>query len=302
MDTHQHRLHERDLEFQHRRTELKLAADGIKPIGLRPEAPVHGAEAFVASLQDVDLERVLSVVEEVHLNGYAIVTDFLTPDTVEQVRTGMAPLFTSTANMFKQFDHGRYDGHQTIHVQNVLAKTDAADQVAANPLLRALVAGVLGHDFIFNSAAVAMSPDPGCSPQGLHRDDGFYALIPRPHMPLVLTVAVALDDFSADNGGTQVIPGSSSWPDARQPENDEIELCEMPAGAMLMWDGAIYHGGGGNRTDQSRRTLTLNYTRGWLRTQFNQIFIGPARTGVGHAARVASGPRLPPQRPWIGWL
>ena len=49
----------------------------------------------------------------------------------------------------------------------------------------------------------------------------------------------------------------------------------MPAGSMLIWDGALYHGGGGNRTQDTRRTLTFNYTRGWLRTQFNQYLSIP---------------------------
>jgi ectoine hydroxylase-related dioxygenase (phytanoyl-CoA dioxygenase family) len=271
---HTHRLHERDLEYQHRRLELELAADGIKPVGVTPEAPVHGASEFVGSLQSVDIDRVLSVVEEMHQNGYAIVPDLLSQEQVERIRDTLAPLYAGTAGMFKTFDHP-HAGHQTIHVQNVLAKTDGADEIATNPLLRAIVGGVLGHDFIMNAGAVAMSPDPGCSPQGLHRDDGFFALIPRPHMPLVLTIAVALDDFTAENGGTQLIPGSCCWPDSRQPQDEEIILCEMAAGSMLLWDGAIYHGGGGNTTQLSRRTLTLNYTRGWLRTQFNQYLSVP---------------------------
>ena len=38
----------------------------------------------------------------------------------------------------------------------------------------------------------------------------------------------------------------------------------------------MLHGGGANRTrDQTRRTLTLNYTRGLLRTQFNQYLCVP---------------------------
>jgi ectoine hydroxylase-related dioxygenase (phytanoyl-CoA dioxygenase family) len=49
----------------------------------------------------------------------------------------------------------------------------------------------------------------------------------------------------------------------------------MDAGSVLLWDGAIFHGGGANRTPQPRRTVLLNYTRGWLRTQFNQFLSLP---------------------------
>ena len=41
---------------------------------------------------------------------------------------------------------------------------------------------------------------------------------------------------------------------------------------------SLFHGGGGNTTDSNRRTLTLNYTRGWLRTQFNQYLSIPRET------------------------
>jgi ectoine hydroxylase-related dioxygenase (phytanoyl-CoA dioxygenase family) len=50
----------------------------------------------------------------------------------------------------------------------------------------------------------------------------------------------------------------------------------MSAGSVLVWDGAVYHGGGSNTTkSQTRRTLTLNYTRGCLRTQYNQYLSIP---------------------------
>jgi ectoine hydroxylase-related dioxygenase (phytanoyl-CoA dioxygenase family) len=176
--------------------------------------------------------------------------------------------------MFGRLDPG--GDRQCFHIHNVLAKTRAVDEVAVHPLLRAIVGGVLGQDFILHAGAVVMAPDPGCSPQGLHRDDASYALLPRPRMPLVLTAAIALDDFTRANGGTHLVPGSCWWPAERRPTSAEVIQCEMPAGAMLVWDGAIFHAGGGNVTqDRSRRTLTFNYTRGWLRTQFNQYLSMP---------------------------
>lgn len=274
-----YRLRERDLEFQHRMMELELATTGIEPVGADPRAPVHGTKAFIESVSGSDFDALAPVIRDVHTQGYAIVPDFLTRAETESLRHALAPFFEHIKVLFQTADERRtvFEGKQTLHIQNVLAKTDAADAIAAKQTLRTILSGILGHDYIFNAGAVAMSPDPGCAPQGLHRDDGFYALIPRPHLPLVVTAAIALDDFYPDNGSTQIIPGSHLWPDDRHPEPEEVQQVEMPAGAMLLWDGALYHGGGGNRTDSTRRTLTFNYTRGWLRTQFNQYLSIPRK-------------------------
>lgn len=267
-----HRLLERDLEFEARQAALRAAANGEGPTSFG-EVPANGAKAFVESLDGVDVDTVIEAMAVVHHQGYVIVHDVLTSDIVSRVRDGMAGCFEATRALFEQ--PGPQNDRQTRHIQNVLSKTSAADQVAENPFFRALLAGILGFDYVLNAGAVAMSPDPGCAPQGLHRDDGFYALIPRPHMPLVVTAAFALDDFTAENGGTQLVPGSVRWPESRMPEPSEVVHAAMPAGSMLLWDGALFHGGGGNTTTNTRRTLTLNYTRGWLRTQFNQYLSVP---------------------------
>ncbi|MEJ6656675.1 MAG: phytanoyl-CoA dioxygenase family protein [Pseudomonas sp.] len=48
---------------------------------------------------------------------------------------------------------------------------------------------------------------PGEDAQPLHYDDGFYP-VPRPRPPFGAATIIALDDFTADNGATVVIPGS----------------------------------------------------------------------------------------------
>ena len=282
-------------EYKARLAALANAAAGEVPAGQNLQSWV--AAGLVDLMQRVDLQQVSAAVAAVQESGYVIVPGVLDDATVERVRDGMEPLFAGCRRMFEQADPASsnrstkdrstrhrssgaklssWSGQRTNHVQNVLAKTEAADEVACNPLLRAIIAGVLGGDFILNAGVVAMSPDPGCVPQGLHRDDGFFTLLPRPHMPLVVTAAIALDDFTRENGGTQIVPGSSCWEPAREAEPHEVIHCEMTRGSMLLWDGAVLHGGGGNSTSgQSRRTVTLNYTRGWLRTQFNQYLSVP---------------------------
>ena len=271
MNEFEYHLGTRDTEYRERMAALERAAASdpadAKDLGFVP--------GFIELVQAAGLAKVKAIAADVHANGYAIVPDLLSAEQVVRVRDALAPIFAECERMYTATGP---TAKQTIHMQNVLAKSRAADEVAAAPLLRAVVAAVLSQDFILNAGVVAMAPDPGCDRQQLHQDDGFFRLVPRPHMPLVLTVAVALDDFQRANGGTQIVPGSQLWPGERKPTDEEVIYAEMPTGAMLLWDGALFHGGGGNATTSPRRTLTLNYTRGWLRTQFNQYLSVPRET------------------------
>ena len=262
------RLADREWEYQRRLALLDTAASAVSAGGVSADAPFAKLMALVKT-----------IVAQVHDEGYVIVPGLLDAAQLERVRAGMEPLFAATRRMFAALDPS--SARQPFHVHNVLAKSRAADEVAVNPLLRAIVGGVLGLDFLLHAGAIAMSPDPGCSAQRLHRDDGSFPLFPRPRLPLVVTAAFALDDFTADNGATRIIPRSCCWAASREPAANEAIACEMPAGSMLLWDGAVFHGGGANvTTEQWRRTLTFNYTRGWLRTQYNQFLSIPRRLAL----------------------
>ena len=267
------RLAEREAEFERRIHSLRMASDGKTDDGKDVGEQDLARKRYVGLIQSVDVDAVIEFVRTVHEQGYCIVPDLIGADAIERLLVGLRPLFEDTAALFDAYRD--QSNSQTMHIQNVLAKTDVIDDVVTLPLLRAVVAGILGPDFIMNAGAVAMSPDPGCKPQELHRDDGFFTLIPRPHLPLVVTGAIALDDFNEANGGTQHVPGSIAWDEQRQPEASEIRYAEMTAGSVFLWDGATLHGGGGNSSGEPRRTITVNYTRGWLRTQFNQYLSVP---------------------------
>jgi len=78
-------------------------------------------------------------------------------------------------------------------------------------------------------------------------------------------------DFTADNGGTQVVPGSHRWGPDRTAEPDEVVRAEMPAGSVLSWLGGALHGAGANVTENDwRYGVVLAYTLDWLRQEENQ--------------------------------
>lgn len=230
-----------------------------------------------AGQPDPELQRLLSnvsaVIGQVHQQGYCIVPELMGSECLERLRHGLGPLLAQSA---RAFERGSTRSRTAFHVHNVLAKSRAADEVALHPMIRTTVGAVLGFDFIFHAGAIVTANGPGCLAQPLHRDDASYYALPRPRMPLVVTVAVALDDFTAENGATRLVPSSCWWERDRVAVASDARPVEMPAGSVLFWDGATFHGGGANTTrDSTRRTLLLSYTRGWLRTQVNQFLAVP---------------------------
>ena len=49
----------------------------------------------------------------------------------------------------------------------------------------------------------------------------------------------------------------------------------MGTGSVLFYTGALYHGGGANRSDEVRYGLNLTYNLAWLRQEENQYLAVP---------------------------
>ena len=206
------------------------------------------------------------VVEAMREEGYAVVPDFLDKETIERLRQDLAPVFDDIGSRStKDF------GQQTIHTHNLLAKTRAVDGVLMDDKLLTLIEAILGPDFQISGVA-AMRPAPGDRRQHMHRDDGHYP-IPYPHPPLIVNTLIALDPFTVENGATEVVPRSHLLTERVDQDKPTVSV-EMPVGGLLLWDGALWHRGGGNSTKNTyRRSINLNFNLAWLKQRENQ-FIG----------------------------
>ena len=105
---------------------------------------------------------------------------------------------------------------------------------------------------------------------------GFWPLS-RPHQPFVVNAVIAVDEFTAENGATILVPGSHKWHDqqVRQPPDVETIQVEMKPGTMLIWTGALWHGGGANNTGETRLAIDINFNLSFLRQQENQYIDVP---------------------------
>ena len=120
----------------------------------------------------------------------------------------------------------------------------------------------------------------------LNADDQLIPLT-KPHAPVVCNTMWALTAFTEENGATRVVPGShraDASPDYGR-AYDSV-AAEMPAGAVLIWHGSLWHGGGANRSDRRRVGIAMNYCAGFMRQQENQ------QLGVPQDLVKAFDPRL----------
>ena len=111
--------------------------------------------------------------------------------------------------------------------------------------------------------------DPGEIAQPIHADDMAIPL-DKPHRPIVCNSMWALSDFTAANGATRLIPGSHHLPNPEYGYDYNSIPAEMPKGSVLIWEGALWHGGGANRTKARRTGIAMNYCAGFIRQQENQ--------------------------------
>lgn len=212
----------------------------------------------------------------IEADGYVVITDVLAADEcqalVEEIqRVEAAHEIGEGANDF--------EGFSTRRIFDLISKSEPFRRLTFHPTTLPVMEAVLGRDLLL-SGTTSMNIGPGETPQLLHADDGMVTL-PRPHPATMLTSLWALSDFTADNGGTHLVPGSHRFETTPQPgDRPDVAMAEMPAGSVLVLHGSTWHGGGGNTTtDQRRFGLSVQYVAGWCRQQQN-LMLGTPRDVV----------------------
>ncbi|MFC5719516.1 phytanoyl-CoA dioxygenase family protein [Streptomyces gamaensis] len=163
-----------------------------------------------------------------------------------------------------------YDGGNQ-RVFSLLNKGEEFERNVQEPTVLAVMEELLGFNFLLSSTHANIA-GPGGSPMHLHADQTF-ARPPWPPYPLVANSMWMLDDFTAGNGATRLVPGSHLL--GRQPDYDRgegnaesVPVC-APAGSVMVFDGRLWHQTGANTSDRPRHGILNYYCRGWVRQQQN---------------------------------
>jgi hypothetical protein len=206
-------------------------------------------------------------------DGCAIVERLASRDVLDRARAELAPFLEATP-----FGPDDFTGRRTRRTGGLIARSPTCRELVMHPVVRDAVGGVLGHATTFQlhlTQVIAIGPEEPA--QQIHRDQWAFDFFPfPPGYEVQCNTIWAMTDFTEANGATRLIPGSHRFEDRREFVVADTEPAEMPAGSILFYTGALYHGAGANRSDQVRQGLNITYAVSWLRQEENQYLSCPA--------------------------
>ncbi len=225
-----------------------------------------------------------AVVEAMRRDGAVVVSSLVEPRLMDTVtaelrgRLDASGLETSSD----------FNGDKTLRTNSILMSAPSAAALIDHDLVVAVANEILlpycASYQVGSMTAIEILP--GEAAQALHRDDSLYP-IEINGMELEIGVMWALDDFTEENGGTRVVPGSHrfirSW---HLPDLTGWESAVMPKGSVLFYMGSTWHGGGANRSDAPRLGLINTYSLGWLRQESNQNLETPPESAAKFSPRL----------------
>lgn len=233
--------------------------------------------------------------EQFERDGFVILEDVLDRAAREEITAALAPYERD-----RPMGRNAFEGQKSQRVYSLAGKGEVFQRLAEHPRVMAIVERLLMPNFLL-STIQSIRLHPGEKSQAWHTDDAFY-FMPRPHrLPMAVSVIWAIEEFTEENGATEVIPGSHRW-GLEHPEEREYDVvaAAMPAGSCIVFDGALWHRGGANESRGTRLAISPQYCQPWLRPQESQLLIVPpeAARACSERMRTMLGYSIHP--PFIG--
>jgi ectoine hydroxylase-related dioxygenase (phytanoyl-CoA dioxygenase family) len=202
--------------------------------------------------------------ERRHLDedGFVVLAGLLDFDQVEALRQRYDELVALEGDQAGGEFHQEAGTHR---LANLVNKGAIFDALWTNPKQLAAIDYVLNGREIKLSSLNGRSALPGAGHQGLHTD--WARTVPQGEYEACNSMWM-LDDFTAQNGATRVVPGSHRWgrrptevlADPVEAHPDEI-LVTGRAGSVVVFNAHLWHSGRNNSSGRPRHAVHAFFIR-----------------------------------------
>jgi ectoine hydroxylase-related dioxygenase (phytanoyl-CoA dioxygenase family) len=226
------------------------------------------------NLASADDGWLTGAIERLHDVGYAVVEGVIDDERLERGKRG---LYDVQGAINEEGGPDRLQRAGELGVLRIMARFDPWFlSLLETPEMLAVVDATVSETAILHLQNGFILPPTdakedggGTFQQTFHRDfprylEGYVASV---------NVLLTFDEFTADNGGTLIVPGShqrAEAPDQAYMSDATIAL-ECPAGSMVLFDSTIWHAAGVNRSDRDRLAVNHQFTRSWIKQQIDYV-------------------------------
>ncbi len=202
--------------------------------------------------------------------GYNVIPDFLGPADCERLKAALARALDEYAPRAgsERSALDRYLMH------DLLARDLEIASLLDDPRLQPLLAPLLGEHWILYAFTSSSIP-----PGGTNYGRRIHVDSPR-HVPNYASnvgVIWALDAFTPETGGTEVLPGSHSDPRAPSEEYFDRNCVQVQCaqGSLIVFQARLFHRSGVNSSNRWRHALTMNACRSFMKQRMDWVRLVP---------------------------
>lgn len=210
---------------------------------------------------------------EFEKNGICVIENVLSPEQITIVKEAVWKLAAHEKEMGSAHFYDPASAAQRIW--NLINKDEIFREIIQLPIIMDAMDWLFDrdtpHQKYYLSSFQAHILYPGAQKMKLHIDTPVPE--PLPEWIIKANTIWVLDDFSANNGATEFIPGSHKWkhkPKAEDQNRDDVISYNVPAGSVMLTHGALWHRGGANLTQSPRCCLLGSFAASYAREIANE--------------------------------
>jgi ectoine hydroxylase-related dioxygenase (phytanoyl-CoA dioxygenase family) len=191
--------------------------------------------------------------------GHLVLPGFVPPPMLAELRDRVETLWAQEGS-----EAGSEFRHESgaRRLANLVDKGAIFAELVAMPKILECIEHVIGRGYKLSSLNARSTNPNNAESQPWHADTGAIA---DERGYRVCNSLWMLDDFTAENGATRMLPRSHTWRRLPKPGNTGSlpgeQLVTGEAGTVVIMNAHMWHGGTANRTDRCRRALHAFYTR-----------------------------------------
>ena len=224
--------------------------------------------------------------------GYLVVENLLSPEELVECQVEILRLHKLAAELDAKGENGHFqrEPYAKNESQEIASHSAADDRLpvlrkaentrqyseiflrlSVHPKLIQVVQNLLGPDLLLFRSTLMFKPAFHGSAHGIHQDSAYWPMEP----PKLVTVSIALNDATPENGCFKVIPqshkwGLQSWGHIARKQDESLTdhkdrdfsgQIDVPlaAGSALFFHSLMAHGSGPNRSPNPRNTALYAY-------------------------------------------